>query len=176
MRVFDVNTGAEVLRVAQHSDWVHAVAFSPDGRWLATGSADRTFRLWDPRSRSSKRPLRASGHTKYSPVKMLRFAWTAVTSFSAFPLRLSMTAGSILSCAGFLYLLRIVYLALFTHTLVPGWASVVALQCAFSGIILLALGVAGDYIARSYEEAKVRPLYVVADDCNVGPLRKEHIG
>jgi polyisoprenyl-phosphate glycosyltransferase len=125
--------------------------------WLGLREAVITF----------ERPLRASGHTKYSPVKMLRFAWTAVTSFSAFPLRLSMTAGSILSCAGFLYLLRIVYLALFTHTLVPGWASVVALQCAFSGIILLALGVAGDYIARSYEEAKVRPLYVVADDCNV---------
>jgi len=125
--------------------------------WLGLKEAVITF----------DRPQRASGHTKYSPIKMLRFAWTAVTSFSAFPLRLSMTAGSVLSCAGFLYLLRIVYLALFTHTLVPGWASVVALQCAFSGIILLALGVAGDYIARSYEEAKVRPLYVVADDCNV---------
>jgi len=125
--------------------------------WLGLKEAVITF----------ERPRRASGETKYSPIKMLRFAWTAVTSFSAFPLRLSMTAGSILSCLGFIYLLRIVYLALFTHTLVPGWASVVALQCALSGIILLALGVAGDYIARSYEEAKVRPLYVVADDCNV---------
>jgi len=114
-----------------------------------------------------KRPARAEGHTKYSPLKMLRFAWTAVTSFSAFPLRLSMAAGSVLSCAGFVYLLRVMYLALFSRALVPGWASVVALQCAFSGMILLALGIAGDYIARTYEETKVRPLYVVADDCNV---------
>lgn len=114
-----------------------------------------------------ERPARASGRTKYSPVKMLRFAWTAVTSFSAFPLRLSMTAGSILSCAGFLYLLRVAYLVLCTHSLVPGWASVVALQCTFSGVILLALGIAGDYIARTYEETKLRPLYVVGGDCNI---------
>lgn len=116
---------------------------------------------------SFERPARAEGCTKYSLLKMLRFGWTAVTSFSAFPLRVSMTAGSILSGAGFLYLLRVVYLALFTHALVPGWASVVALQCAFSGMILLALGIAGDYIARTYEESKLRPLYVVADGCNV---------
>lgn len=116
---------------------------------------------------SFDRPARAQGVTKYSPLKMLSFAWTAVTSFSAFPLRLSMAAGSILSAAGFVYLARVLYLALFTTRLVPGWASIVALQCAFSGIILLALGLAGDYIARAYEEAKRRPLYVVEDGCNV---------
>ena len=125
--------------------------------WLGLKEAVITF----------ERPPRTHGRTKYSPMKMLRFAWTAVTSYSAVPLRISMTAGSILSCAGFLYLLRVAYLALFTRALVPGWASVVALQCIFSGIILLALGVAGDYIARTYEETKLRPLYVVADGCNV---------
>jgi dolichol-phosphate mannosyltransferase len=114
-----------------------------------------------------ERAARAGGQTKYPLVKMLRFAWTAVTSFSALPLRLSISAGSILSLAGFVYLFRVVYLALFTNSLVPGWASVVALECAFSGMILLALGVAGDYIARTYEEAKLRPLYVVTEGLNI---------
>jgi polyisoprenyl-phosphate glycosyltransferase len=113
------------------------------------------------------REARAGGHTKYSLLKMLRFAWTAISSFSAFPLRISIAAGCVLSCAGFLYLLRVVYLALFTTTLVPGWASVVALQCAFSGMILLALGAIGDYVARTYEETKHRPLYVVTEAYNV---------
>ena len=63
--------------------------------------------------------------------------------------------------------MRVLYLALWTTTLVPGWASVVALQCAFSGIILLALGGIGDYLARTYEEAKQRPLYVVTETCNI---------
>jgi len=119
-----------------------------------------------------ERRARAAGHTNYPLLKMLRFAWTAVSSFSAFPLRISIAAGCILSCAGFLYLLRVLYLAIWTTTLVPGWASVVALQCAFSGMILLALGGIGDYLARTYEEAKQRPLYVVTEVCNISLHRR----
>ncbi|MGO8720226.1 MAG: glycosyltransferase family 2 protein [Acidobacteriaceae bacterium] len=113
------------------------------------------------------RKPRAAGHTNYPFLKMLRFAWTGITSFSAFPLRISIAVGCLLSGAGFLYLLRVMYLALWTNTLVPGWASVVALQCVFSGMILLALGAIGDYVARNYEEAKKRPLYVVTEARNV---------
>jgi glycosyltransferase involved in cell wall biosynthesis len=114
-----------------------------------------------------ERRARAAGQTKYPLMKMLRFAWTGISSFSAFPLRLSIGAGCVLSLAGFAYFLWVTYLALWTKTLVPGWASVVALQCAFSGMILLALGAIGDYLAKTYEEAKNRPLYVITDACNV---------
>jgi len=114
-----------------------------------------------------ERHARAAGSTNYPLLKMLRFGWTAVSSFSALPLRISIAAGCILSGAGFLYLMRVVYLALRTTTLVPGWASVVALECIFSGMILLALGGIGDYLARTYEEAKQRPLYVVTETCNI---------
>jgi dolichol-phosphate mannosyltransferase len=114
-----------------------------------------------------ERQPRAGGETKYPPLKMLRFAWTAVSSFSALPLRLSTAAGVVLSGAGFIYLLYVVYLAFWTHSLVPGWASVVVLQCIFSGMILLALGMIGDYVARSYEESKGRPLYIVTSTFNV---------
>jgi dolichol-phosphate mannosyltransferase len=114
-----------------------------------------------------ERRARAAGKTNYPLLKMLRFAWTGISSFSAFPLRLSIAAGCLLSGAGFLYLLRVLYLALWTTTLVPGWASVVAMQCAFSGMILLALGAVGDYVARTYEETKSRPLYVVTETRNL---------
>lgn len=120
------------------------------------------------------RQARAAGETKYPVHKMIRFAWTAVSSFSALPLRLSIAAGILLSCAGFLYLLRVIYLALWTDVLVPGWASVVVLQCIFSGMILLALGAIGDYVGRNYEESKGRPLYVVASTLNV-PVPDERI-
>lgn len=114
-----------------------------------------------------ERQTRAAGETKYPMLKMLQFAWTAIASSSALPLRLSIGAGVILSCAGFVYLARVVYLALWTNVLVPGWASVVVLQCIFSGVILLALGLMGDYVARTYEEAKGRPLYIVTSALNV---------
>lgn len=118
-----------------------------------------------------ERQPRAAGETKYSLWKMLQFAWTAVSSSSALPLRLSIAAGALLSCGGFLYLLWVLYLAMFTHRLVPGWASMVILQCIFSGMILLALGAIGDYVARIYEESKGRPLYVIASavNCQIPP-------
>lgn len=114
-----------------------------------------------------ERQPRAAGETKYPLLKMVRFAWTAVSSFSAFPLRLSIAAGIFLSCGGFFYLLHVLYLALFTDVLVPGWASIVVLQCIFSGMILLALGAIGDYVARNFEETKRRPLYIVDDLVNI---------
>ena len=113
-----------------------------------------------------ERQARAAGETKYTLWKMLRFAWTAISSFSALPLRLSTGAGVLLSAAGFLYLFRVLYQALFTNVLVPGWATIVVFQCIFSGVILVALGTIGDYIARIYEESKCRPLYVVTSSLN----------
>ena len=113
-----------------------------------------------------ERHAREAGCTKYSLIKMARFAWTAVSSFSALPLRLSIAAGILVGSAGFAYLLRIFYVAYRIHDVVPGWSSIVALQCIFSGMILLALGVIGDYVARSYEESKGRPLYVLTNAVN----------
>jgi len=112
---------------------------------------------------------RAAGHSNYPLLKMLRFAWTGVSSFSTFPLRISIAAGCILASAGFLYLSRVLYLALWTRALIPGWALLIALQSVFSGMILLALGIIGDYLARTYEEAKQRPLYVVTETFNISP-------
>ncbi len=114
-----------------------------------------------------ERQPRAAGYTHYSLWKMIRFAWTGISSFSAFPLRLSIAVGCVLGLIGFTYLFIVLVLAMAGSNLVRGWASLIALQCIFSGIILLALGAIGDYVARVYEESKGRPLYVVAEARNL---------
>ena len=114
------------------------------------------------------RPPRAAGETKYTLFKMIHLAWTAVASFSALPLRLSIAAGVVLSLAGFGYFLYALYAAVVLGAVVPGWTSLVFLQCLFSGVTLLALGLIGDYVARIYEEIKNRPLYVVNEILNGG--------
>lgn len=53
------------------------------------------------------------------------------------------------------------------HQVVTGWSSLVALQCIFSGSVLVTLGLAGDCIARIYEEVKGRPLCVVQDALSI---------
>jgi dolichol-phosphate mannosyltransferase len=50
---------------------------------------------------------------------------------------------------------------------VGGWTSVVSLQCIFFGVTLICISLIGDYIARIYEEAKQRPLYVVNQAVNI---------
>lgn len=110
---------------------------------------------------------RAAGETKYPLRKMLRFAWTAITSSSALPLRLTSLAGLALTAGGLSYLGYILYVTFVTQTTVAGWASLASLQVLFSGATLLAIGLVGDYLARVYEEAKGRPLYVVSDTQNL---------
>ena len=108
-----------------------------------------------------ERGERAAGETKYALRKMLWFSWTAITSFSGLPLRMTLGFGLLLVGLSCLYLLWALYATFVSHTAVPGWTSLVFLQCLFSGSILIAVGVLGDYIARIYEETKSRPLYVV---------------
>ncbi|HZO55299.1 MAG TPA: glycosyltransferase family 2 protein [Bryobacteraceae bacterium] len=113
------------------------------------------------------RPARAVGETKYGFWKMLRFAWTGISSFSALPLRASLLLGLATAGMGFLYLGYTVYAALVLHTTVQGWASLIAVQVIFSGVTLVALGLLGEYVARIYEESKGRPLYLVEETVNI---------
>jgi dolichol-phosphate mannosyltransferase len=98
---------------------------------------------------------------------MARFAWTAISSFSALPLKASLFGGLTLSVIGVLYAFYVLYETFVLKTTVRGWSSLVCLQILFSGATLTALGLVGDYIARIYEEAKGRPLYVLAESRNV---------
>jgi polyisoprenyl-phosphate glycosyltransferase len=118
-----------------------------------------------------RRNARVAGKTKYSPLKMLRFAWTAITSFSALPLRLSVFFGFFVAACGFAYAGYSVFAAKILQETVPGWTSIVCLNIIFSGATLIAIGLVGEYVAHIYEEAKGRPLYVVSDSANVKSAR-----
>jgi dolichol-phosphate mannosyltransferase len=114
------------------------------------------------------RPARVAGTTKYPACKMARFAWTAISSFSALPLKLALIGGLLLTAGGAVYSIRVLYETFVLQNTVPGWSSLVCLQLLFSGATLSALGLVGDYVARIYEEAKGRPLYVVSEVLNFG--------
>jgi dolichol-phosphate mannosyltransferase len=116
-----------------------------------------------------RRPARIAGTTKYPAWKMIRFAWTAVSSFSALPLKLALFGGLLLTAAGVLYAGYILYETLLLRTAVSGWSWLACLQLVLSGATLTAIGLVGDYVARIYEEAKGRPLYVVSETRNLEP-------
>src|SRR5262252_2296202 len=60
VRLWDSNTGQELLTLKGHGDQVHSVAFSPDGKWLASGSLDHTVKVWD--SNTGQELLTLKGH------------------------------------------------------------------------------------------------------------------
>ena len=109
------------------------------------------------------RDKRFAGETKYPLKKMLKFAFDAITSFSYKPLKLATYVGFLLSFFSFIYLLIVLYLKIFTINTIQGWASILAVNLFFNGIILMILGIIGEYIGRIYDEAKGRPLYVIRE-------------
>jgi hypothetical protein len=76
-------------------------------------------------------------------------------------------AGLMMTALGGIYAVYAAYRALIVGATVPGWTSIVFLQVFFSGTILLAIGLIGEYLARIYDESKRRPLYVLRDMINV---------
>jgi dolichol-phosphate mannosyltransferase len=117
-----------------------------------------------------RRPARVAGETKYPAWKMARFAWTAISSFSALPLKLSLVGGLLMTACGIAYSAYVVYATIVLQTTVRGWSSLVCLQLLFSGATLTAIGLVGDYVARIYEEIKGRPLYIIAEAMNLPPV------
>ena len=113
------------------------------------------------------REKRYAGKTKYPFRKMLKFATDAVVSFSYKPLRITSYLGMALSGVSFIYLIIALFLKLFNVIdTVQGWMSIVAISLFFNGIVLLVLGIMGEYIGRIYDEVKARPLYVVNEFVN----------
>jgi dolichol-phosphate mannosyltransferase len=113
------------------------------------------------------RPPRVAGKSKFPARKMAGFAWTAISSFSALPLKISLLAGLSLTALGLVYSAYVIYETVVLRTTVRGWSSLVCLQVLFSGSTLTAVGLVGDYVGRIYEELKGRPLYVLAAARNV---------
>ena len=109
------------------------------------------------------RDERWAGETKYPLKKMIKFAMDGITSFSYKPLKLATYIGFALSGISFLYLIIVLVQKMILHSTIEGWASMVAVQLFFNGIMLVLLGIIGEYIGRIYDESKNRPLYILRD-------------
>jgi len=109
------------------------------------------------------RDERNAGETGYSLSKMIKFSLDGITSFSTFPLKIATIFGLLISGVSFIYILRIIYLKYFTEKTIIGWSSIMVSNLFLGGIILLTLGILGEYIGRIYKELKKRPQYIIKE-------------
>ncbi len=117
-----------------------------------------------------ERDVRASGKAKYTPRKLISLAIDGLLDFSVFPLRIATFTGLFISAASFLtglffILHRILDFKVLGHspTDTPGLASLAVGIFFLGGLILLMLGIIGEYIGRLYFEVKKRPSFIIEE-------------
>ncbi len=110
-----------------------------------------------------KREARHAGESKYPLKKMLKLAMNAVTGFSMWPLELATRVGIGLIALDFISLIVVIILSTAAHVDFHGLATLGIIMVFLAGLILTFMGVLGEYIGRIYDEAKGRPLYIVAE-------------
>ena len=107
---------------------------------------------------------RVAGETKWSFFKLFRYAIDGIVSFSTFPLRVATMIGAVVSLLALIYLIYVVIDYIARGNDVPGYPTLLSTILLAGGLILLALGVIGEYLARTYMQVKNRPIYIVREE------------
>jgi dolichol-phosphate mannosyltransferase len=105
---------------------------------------------------------RHSGQSKWSLSRKFKVFIDSFISFSYAPIRLMSLAGASIGVLGFLYALVVVINAL-RGIPIQGWASLMVVVLMLGGFQLLMLGILGEYLWRTFDEARGRPRYVIEE-------------
>jgi len=107
------------------------------------------------------RKEREIGKSGWTFSKKIKYFIDTFISNSYLPVRIMSVGGIICAAIAFIYTIIIIFGTLIKGSPVPGWSSLAALIALFSGLILMSLGILGEYLWRIYDEVKGRPMYLV---------------
>lgn len=114
-----------------------------------------------------ERHARIEGESGYTLKKLLKIAMDGIFSFSSVPIRIITLLGFLGLVFAFIYSVLIIYESLVHGTDVRGFATLAILISFFSSLILICLGIIGEYIVRIYDEVRDRPYTVIEKTLNV---------
>ena len=118
---------------------------------------------------------REAGKTHYPLRKMIKLALDAVASFSFVPLRLATVIGFVSSFAAFVGILWALYTKFIGQHVIHGWTSTILVMLFLGGTQLFCMGLLGEYIGRTFDEVRRRPLYIVSRITGLSVLKEEAI-
>lgn len=113
------------------------------------------------------RQEREEGVSRWTLSKKIKLFIDSFLSFSYFPIRFMSLLGIVLFFVGIIGVFFLVYNK-FHNGIVEGWTSIVILLICFSGIQMLTLGVIGEYLWRTLDETKNRPIYIIEETLGFG--------
>ncbi len=110
---------------------------------------------------------RKHGKSGYSFRKLVHTFVNGFVAFSIKPLRLSAILGGMSSCFGFVFGLVIIAKKILNPQMQAGWSSIMAVLLLMSGLVLMVLGMIGEYLGRAYMSITNLPQYVVKNTVNI---------
>lgn len=109
---------------------------------------------------------RAAGVSKWNFFKLLNYAIDGIIGYSTKPLRIATFLGGFTSFAAFAYLIVVVLQKLIAGIDVPGYATIIVLILLLGGMQLFCIGIIGEYVGRTFEQSKDRPIYIAKEILN----------
>lgn len=106
---------------------------------------------------------RASGTSKWNFWKLTEYAVEGIIGFSTAPLRLATVLGCVSGVGAVLYLISVLLEKLIKGIDVPGYATIIVLILFFGSVQLFCTGIIGEYVGRTFEQSKKRPVYLAKE-------------
>ena len=106
---------------------------------------------------------RHAGTTKWSFRKLLNYAIDGIIGYSTAPLRLATWLGGLSGLAAAIYMIVVMLQKLIWGIEIPGYATIIVLILFFGCVQLLCIGIIGEYVGRTFEQSKSRPVYITKE-------------
>lgn len=106
---------------------------------------------------------RAAGKTKWSFRKLMNYAIDGIIGYSTTPLRGATILGMLTAAAALVYLVIVVLQKLITGIDIPGYATIIVLILFLGSMQLFCIGIIGEYVGRTFEQGKNRPIYIAKE-------------
>ena len=109
---------------------------------------------------------RANGTTKWNFRKLFNYAVEGIIGYSTAPLRLATCLGGVTGIAAIIYLIAVILEKLVKGIDVPGYATIIVLILLLGSVQLFCIGIIGEYVGRTFEQTKNRPIYIAKEILN----------
>ena len=106
---------------------------------------------------------RHAGTTKWNFGKLMNYAIDGIIGFSTAPLRFSTYVGAASAVIAVIYLITVILQKLIWGIDVPGYATIIVLILFFGSMQLFGIGIIGEYVGRTFEQSKNRPVYIAKE-------------